>query len=117
MIQKISVFSFLLFTFWLQAQERCGFDQLHRQQLQENQDYVKSMEAFEQNLIANYHSFKLKANGSYKVPLVIHVMDAKNALTQITDEQIYAAIQNLNETYRKVAGTQGDGKEIGRAHV
>jgi len=70
------------------------------------------MEAFEQNLIANYHSFKLKANGSYKVPLVIHVMDAKNALTQITDEQIYAAIQNLNETYRKVAGTQGDGKGV-----
>ncbi len=112
MIQKISVFTFLFFTFWLQAQERCGFDQLHRQQLSNNADFSRSVEDFEQNLIKNFHSFKLKANGSYKVPLVIHVMDAKNALTQITDEQIYAAIKNLNETYRKVAGSHGDGNGV-----
>jgi hypothetical protein len=112
MLNKITLLAFLLLTYWTQAQERCGFDVLHRQQLQENQDYVKSIEAFEQNLIANYHSFKLKANGSSKIPLVIHVMDANNSLTQITDEQIYAAIQNLNETYRKVAGTHGDGKGV-----
>ena len=112
MLNKITLLAFLLLTYWTQAQERCGFDVLHRQQLQENQDYVKSIEAFEQNLIANYHSFKLKANGSSKIPLVIHVMDANNSLTQITDEQIYAAIQNLNETYRKIAGTQGDGKGV-----
>ena len=112
MLNKFTLLAFLLLTYWIQAQERCGFDVLHRQQLQENQDYVKSMEAFEQNLIANYHSFRLKSNSSYKVPLVIHVMDAKNALTQITDEQIYAAIKNLNENYRKVAGTKGDGKGV-----
>jgi hypothetical protein len=112
MLNKITLLTFMLLTYWIQAQERCGFDVLHRQQLQENQDYVKSLEAFEQNLIANYHSFRLKANGSYKIPLVIHVLDAKNALTQITDEQIYAAIKNLNENYRKVAGTKGDGKGV-----
>ncbi len=112
MLQKICLLSFLFFSFWMQAQERCGFDQLHKNQLLQNPDYVKSMDAFEQNLIANYHSFKLKANGSYKIPIVIHVMESKNSMTEITDEQIYAAIQNLNETYRKVAGTHGDGNGV-----
>lgn len=112
MFIKITILTFLFFTYWIQAQERCGFDALHRQQLQENQDYVKSIEAFEQNLRMNYHSFTLKANGSYKIPVVVHVMDAKNSLTQITDAQIYSAIQNLNEAYRKVTGTHGDGNGV-----
>jgi hypothetical protein len=112
MIQKISVFTFLLFTFWLQAQERCGFDQLHRQKLSNNADFSRSVEDFEQNLIKNFHSFKLKANGSYKIPIVVHVMETKNSMTEITDEQIYKAIQYLNEVYRKVAGTHGYGNGV-----
>jgi len=112
MLQKISLLTFLFISFLIQAQERCGFDQLHKKQVLQNPDYVKSMDAFEQNLIANYQSYKLKANGSYKIPLVIHVMETKNSMTEITDEQIYSAIQNLNETYRKVAGTHGDGNGV-----
>jgi hypothetical protein len=112
MIQKISVFTFLFFTFWLQAQERCGFDQLHRQQLSNNADFSRSVEDFEQNLIKNFHSFKLKANGSYKIPIVVHVMETKTSMTEISDEQIYKAIQYLNEVYRKVAGTHGDGNGV-----
>jgi hypothetical protein len=96
----------------MQAQERCGFDQLHKKQLLQNPDYKKSMEAFEENLMANYHSFKLKANGSYKIPIVVHVMETKTSMTEISDEQIYKAIQYLNEVYRKVAGTHGDGNGV-----
>lgn len=112
MVQKISLLTFLFFSFWMQAQERCGFDQLHKKQLLQNPDYKKSMEAFEENLMANYHSFKLKANGSYKIPIVVHVMETKTSMTEISDEQIYKAIQYLNEVYRKVAGTHGDGNGV-----
>ena len=62
--------------------------------------------------MANYHSFKLKANGSYKIPIVVHVMETKTSMTEISDEQIYKAIQYLNEVYRKVAGTHGDGNGV-----
>ncbi len=112
MVQKISLLTFLFFSFWMQAQERCGFDQLHKKQMSQNPDYVKSIDAFEENLIANYHSFKLKANGSYKIPIVVHVMETKTSMTEISDEQIYKAIQYLNEVYRKVAGTHGDGNGV-----
>ena len=112
MIQKFSFLAFLFLSFWMNAQEKCGFDQLHKQQLLLNPDYVRSMEAFEQNLINNYHTYQLKSNGSYKIPLVVHVMETNNSMTQITDEQIYAAIQNLNEDYRKVTGSHGDGNGV-----
>ncbi len=112
MLKKLSVLAFLFLTFWMQAQEKCGFDRIHKQQMLQNPDYVRSMDAFEQHLISNYHDFQTKANGSYKIPLVVHVMETKNNLTQISDEQIYATIQNLNEVYRKVAGTHGDGNGV-----
>ena len=68
----------------------------------ENPSYAQSLAVFEKNLIDNYSNFKTKANGSYKIPLVIHVLETKTAMSEITDEQIYTAIQGLNEAYRKV---------------
>jgi hypothetical protein len=109
---SLSILTFLFITIIVNSQERCGFDQVHKQQLLANPVYVQSLESFEKNLSANYHSYQLKSNGSYKIPLVIHVMETKTSMSQITDEQIYAAIQNLNEVYRKVAGTQGDGNGV-----
>jgi hypothetical protein len=112
MIKKIVLATSLVFSLWSNAQDKCGFDKLHRQQLSENPVYTQSLESFEKNLLENPHSFKLKSNGSYKIPLVIHVMETKTSMSQISDEQIYAAIQNLNEVYRKVAGTHGDGNGV-----
>ncbi len=109
---KITVFLLLILSFHLQSQERCGFDRLHRKQMIENPSYAQSLAVFEKNLIDNYANFKTKANGSYKIPLVIHVLETKTAMSEITDEQIYAAIQGLNEAYRKVSGTHGDGNGV-----
>lgn len=109
---SLSVLIILILSLRVHSQEKCGFDQYHKKQLLSNPSYVQALESFEKNLNTNYHSYQLKSNGSYKIPLVVHVMETKTSMSQISDEQIYAAIQNLNEVYRKVAGTHGDGNGV-----
>ncbi|MBK9596751.1 MAG: hypothetical protein IPO60_00135 [Flavobacteriales bacterium] len=45
----------------------------------------------------------------FVVPVVVHIMEAGNALTQITDKEVREAIMILNQRFRKVPGTIGDG--------
>jgi hypothetical protein len=52
------------------------------------------------------------SNTTYRVPVVIHVMETGNSLTQISDEQIREGIKQLNERYRKVPGSLGDGNGV-----
>jgi PKD repeat protein len=54
----------------------------------------------------------------YTIPVVIHVIhegEATGTGTNISDEQIYSAIEALNDDFRKVPGTPGfgDGVDVG----
>jgi PKD repeat protein len=106
----------LLFVFFvtyssLLAQKTCGFDQIHKELLQSNPQYAKDVDAFE----ARYQDFAKsyrKRGGVYKVPVVVHVMETGTALTAITDQQIKDAIRALNEKYRKIPNTNGDGNGV-----
>lgn len=48
----------------------------------------------------------------YKIPVIVHVMHLGTAVgsgANISNEQIYSAIESLNNAYRKKPGTFGDG--------
>ncbi len=53
-----------------------------------------------------------KSNEILTIPVVVHIIHDGDALgtgSNISDEQIWSAINGLNEDYRKMAGTNGDG--------
>lgn len=53
-----------------------------------------------------------KSNEIYTVPVVVHIIhdgDAYGTGSNIDDEQVWSAIQGMNEDFRKYPGTLGDG--------
>ena len=56
-----------------------------------------------------------RTNDIYTLPVVVHVIhngEPYGTGVNITDEQIYSAIEALNEDYRHMAGTNGDGAGV-----
>lgn len=93
------------------AQHACGFDAHHQAMLLANSTYRSRVEAFDaQSPLMQVGEDR--DNGAVKIPVVVHVMDAGNALTAITDDEIRAGIRALNERWRKVAGTAGAGNGV-----
>ncbi len=93
------------------AQHACGFDAHHQVMLLANSTYRSRVEAFDaQSPLMQVGEDR--DNGAVKIPVVVHVMDAGNALTAITDDEIRAGIRALNERWRKVAGTAGAGNGV-----
>ncbi len=93
------------------AQHRCGFDDVHQGFLQHDNNYLQKQKAFEKAIQS-----KLKANREleksstvFTIPVVVHVVYAnKNADHNISDEQIYSAIQRLNDIFSNDSGTTID---------
>ena len=89
--------------------KKCGFDELHKEKLENDPEYLQKTLQFElavKNFVPN------KSVASYKIPVVVHVMETGTALTAITDQQIKDAILTLNQRLRKVTGTLGDGNGV-----
>ncbi len=92
--------------------ESCGTDALHKSKMQSDPLYLSKMTTYENHVKSLSQSFQPKSGTVYKVPIVVHVMSTGNSLTDITEDQIKASIQALNEAYRKVPGTKGDGSGV-----
>ncbi|MBK9074017.1 MAG: PKD domain-containing protein [Flavobacteriales bacterium] len=86
----------------------CGFDEGHRERMLVDQAYSQRVNDF--NALAQQAApvFERDIN-TYKVPVVVHVMDIGTGATAITDDQIRAGIKLTNEYWRKVAGSPGAG--------
>ncbi len=91
--------------------EPCGFDALHQHLMQTDQRYHDNTLAFDQLAAAQGGVFT-RSITTYKIPVVVHVMETGTDLTNITDEQIRNGIRALNERFRKVAGTAGAGSGV-----
>ena len=88
------------------AQE-CGFETVHARKMLTDARYAERTAAFEVQL---QRGVAVERGGDpFLVPVVVHIMDAGNALTQVSDAQIREAIKVLNQRFRKVPGTIGDG--------
>lgn len=113
---KKSIPYFLLLFFCLfqqervQAQENCGFSAIHEQRLQNDTEYKRKYAALNKNLFTTIQNQTLgtaKTNQIYRVPVVVHVLHLGEPLgtgTNISDAQIFAAINELNARYRDTSG-------------
>ncbi|MCO4815175.1 MAG: hypothetical protein KC454_10705, partial [Flavobacteriales bacterium] len=91
--------------------QSCGFDDLHQKRLIDDPTYFQNTIDLE-SFVANYNPNTKVSSTPYRIPVVVHVMDAGNSLTEITDAQIREAIKQLNERFRKIPGTPGDGNGV-----
>lgn len=110
----------LLFSFFLsnsnaQIQEKCASGHIHQNLLQSDPAYAQRVADFEAYVQSIQNNPTTKAAATYRVPVVVHVMHKGEAVgtgTNVSDQVIRTAIQNLNNMYRKVPGTQGDGNGV-----
>ncbi len=91
--------------------QSCGFDGLHQKRLIDDPTYLQNTIDLE-NFVSNYNPETKVGSTPYRIPVVVHVMEAGNSLTEITDAQIREAIKQLNERFRKIPGTPGDGAGV-----
>lgn len=91
--------------------EPCGVDPIHQQLMLTDPTYREKMLHFEHEAMMLGGAFE-RSLSTYKIPVVVHVMETGNDLTNITDDQVRGAIRALNERFRKVAGTAGAGNGV-----
>ncbi len=101
----------------LNAQEfKCATDAIHNQEMASNPTYKQKMDDFETYLATNKGKLASVQGGVvYRIPVVVHVMHKGEALgsgTNVSEAAIKNGIKWLNERYRKVAGTPGDGNGV-----
>ena len=89
----------------------CGFDQRHQQRMSTDAGYRQRVLEFDER-VRNADLSESRGGGPLLVPAVVHVMETGNSLTQITDDQIRDGIRWMNERYRKIAGTPGNGNGV-----
>ncbi len=99
--------------------EKCGSATIHNRLLTTDPDYATRRSSIEQQLQTRI-LFKQQIQGSstndvYRIPVVVHVMHLGEAVgtgNNISEVQVNSAISSLNEQFRKVAGSTGDGNGV-----
>lgn len=93
----------------------CGTHIRHIYNMQHDSSYNNSYNQT-QDLIKNILNEGLpKISGPYTIPVVVHVIHLGEPIgtgTNISDVQIQSAITALNDDYRKITGTNGDGNGV-----
>lgn len=92
-------------------QNSCGFDELLIKNQEQNPELVQAIEKAEQG----YREFIERENrvsgGVVTIPVVVHIIQSSNHnLVTMTD--IQSQLDILNEDYRKMANTPGDGSGV-----
>lgn len=91
--------------------EPCGFDHAHKERLLNDPIYRQRTEDFE-NEVQKFKLSQKTTSTNYIIPVVVHVMQDGSSLTDISEQQIQDAINELNERYRKIPGGLGDGNGV-----
>jgi len=93
----------------------CGTDHFHKEKMKNDASYrLRHLQTIENIKQAQ----KLQARSAeeiYQVPVVVHVMHKGETVgqgTNISDVEVRAGIQYLNNFWRKVSGTYGDGNGV-----
>ena len=90
------------------AIEECGFDAIHQEMLQTNPVYLQRTNEFNTFMETYTPDLTKVSSALYQIPVVVHVMETGNSLTDISDAQIRAAIKRLNEDYRNAFPNTSD---------
>lgn len=94
--------------------EPCGFDQIHNELLNSDPSYRLKTEQFN-DFAKNFSISTMKSGSVLRVPVVVHVMHKGEAVgsgSNISEEDINQGILQLNERFRKIPGSLGDGNGV-----
>ncbi|NEN22464.1 T9SS type A sorting domain-containing protein [Cryomorpha ignava] len=98
------------------TEDQCAHTDIHERLMLQNPQYRAEQEAQQiaiENLVEQYKSGMVPKTGTiHTVPVVVHIIHKGEAIgtgSNISDEQVYSAINALNQDYRKMIGTAGDG--------
>lgn len=91
--------------------ETCGFDAIHRKMMNEDVQYRQLTNDFNE-MLRNGSFVPEKAGIGYQVPVVVHILHIGEPIGtgyNLTDDVVRKAIENLNNYWRKITGSYGDG--------
>lgn len=119
-LKNVSLFAFLLTLITVQGYAQddspCASGTIYQDMIQNDQVFSRSMFYLNQRLSEMAHDDEFRASEEiYTIPTVVHIIHEGEGIGQssnITDEQILSAITALNEDFRKIAGTNGDGDGV-----
>ena len=89
-------------------QIKCATDELHQARMAVDLPYKQITENFIQEW--GKGNFVRPRDGVYKIPVVVHVLYTNDY--DVTDDQVILGIKALNEFWRKVPGSVGDGMGV-----
>jgi len=113
----INIFFFAISAGLAQAPSTtCGSDQVIQRMMDTDSNYVRNI------FILNKRARALdrlpaneRSNEIHTIPIVFHIIHEGEAVGQgsnISDEQVLSALTALNEDFRKIAGSNGDGDGV-----
>jgi PKD repeat protein len=94
--------------------EKCGSSIVHNQMMNDPA-YVQKMNEFELFVKTQHNDPTPKIAAQYRIPVVVHVLHKGESIgvgTNVSDAVIREAIKELNNRYRKTAGTAGAGNGV-----
>ncbi len=101
------------------ANGQCAHTSIHEGLISQNPKYRQEQETRESNLsllIAQQSAGLIpKSDAILTIPVVVHIVHTGQPYgvgANITDEQVYSAINALNDDFRKIPGTWGDGNGV-----
>lgn len=101
-----------LSSFAQETTDGCGFQGIFDRDLSEDPQFARSWFALEQRMLQMQDMPNLRDEEILSIPVVfhiIHVGEEYGWMSNIPDEQLFSAIEALNEDFRKLPGTNGDG--------
>ncbi len=93
----------------------CATDLIHDEKMQNDVAYRMRYEQSSESRRNAQEDFYRLASGVYQVPIVVHVMHNGEALgvgTNISDTEVRTGVRYLNNFWRKVSGSKGDGNGV-----
>lgn len=117
-MKKILTFCLLLSQIITHSQEinpqiDCASDEINKQLIL-NPEIAAKMASYEA-AVKNRSLTAKTTTTTYKIPVVVHVMHKGEAIgvgTNISDDVINAKMKAINEQYRKIPGSKGDGSGV-----
>lgn len=95
--------------------EFCGTDSIHDEKMISDPDYKKRHEEMLESIRTAATSQRRLPNGVLQVPVVVHVMHKGETVgtgTNISDEDVRLGVKYLNNYWRSISETFGDGEGV-----
>ena len=95
--------------------EFCGTDSIHDEKMKSDADYKKRHEEMLESIGMAASGQNRLSNGVLQVPVVVHVMHKGEALgtgTNISDNDVKLGLKYLNNYWRSISNTYGDGEGV-----